>query len=95
MSSAGAGILGGILGAGLTYALAKAKIERLEAENEAQARQINALEFDVSTKNIIITQKEEELKRKDQIIKQAEEQIVVRDNIINKLEQKQKRALDN
>ena len=95
MSSVGAGVAGGILGAGITYFITKPKIERLEAENIAQAQTINAIEIEKQMlrsanyeKDRIIAQLETE-KRQDH-----EEMAKLRTEI-NKLKEERKRALNN
>ena len=95
MSTTGAGILGAIGGAGLTYALAKRKINQLEAEIKALKQQSAFLQFnnqqlqnEIVAKNHVIAEKDQELRQKD-------EQIAIRDAEIHKLKEERKRALNS
>ena len=93
--STSTGILGGALGAGLTYTWLKPKITRLERENAIQVQQINALQNEVRTLRNTVSLKENIITQKDEAIRQKDNMIAIRDAEITKLKEERKHVLSN
>lgn len=94
--SAGAGIAGGIIGAGVTGFLAKIKIDNLKAEIRSLKNHINTLQSNIWNLQNEVTSRNNIITQKDRMIKQAEEQTAIRDAEIIKLkEELKKRPLIN
>jgi uncharacterized protein (DUF3084 family) len=95
MSNAGVGILGGAVGAGITYVLTKPKIQRLEAENEAKRQHIDALQNENQILRNTIYSRDNIISQKEEVIRQKDTEIAVKDAEIVRLKEERKRALSN
>lgn len=93
--STSTGIAGGVLGAGLTYAWLKPKIDDLKKENTIQLQQINKLYNEVQTLKSTVLSQKNIITQKDEAIRQKDNLISSQNTEIAKLQSEKKRVLSN